>query len=85
MGASLLALAKSIYYWSVDTLFRQLSIYHMIHNFHNGGLLGRCGNQPHHSEASKVTRFISKSGPVEKHANAFQIYLACRIVFVSLA
>ena len=56
-----------------------------IHDFHNGGPLGRSGNDPHQSEASKATIFISESGRVEKHANVFQIYLACRVVLVSLA
>ena len=57
----------------------------LIHDFHNGGSLGRSGNEPHQSEASKATIFISESARVEKHANVFQIYLACRVVLVSLA
>ena len=56
-----------------------------VHDFHNGGPLGRSGNEPHQSEASKATIFISESARVEKHANVFQIYLACRVVLVSLA
>ena len=56
-----------------------------IHDFHNGGALGQSGNEPHQSEASKATIFISESARVEKHANVFQIYLACRVVLVSLA
>ena len=46
-----------------------------IHDFHNGGPLGWSGNEPHQSEASKATIFISESSRV----------VACRIVLVSLA
>ena len=62
-----------------------LKLRYAIHDFHNGGPLRRSGNEPHQSEASKATIFISESGRVEKHANVFQIYLACRVVLVSLA
>ena len=62
-----------------------LKLRYAIHDFHNGGPLRRSGNEPHQSEASKATIFISESGRVEKHANAFQICLACRVVLVSLA
>ena len=64
---------------------RHFQVEQNIHDFHNGGPLGRSGNEPHQSEASKATTFISESGRVEKHANVFQIYLACRVVLVSLA
>ena len=48
------------------------ALFHVIHDFHNGGPLGRSGNEPHQSEASKATIFISESGRVEKHANVSQ-------------
>ena len=74
--------ALAVHYEQLSNTFHVPPI---IHDFHNGGPLGRSGNEPHQSEASKATIFISESGRVEKHANVFQIYLACRVVLVSLA